>query len=503
MSGSLYTNGLSVSDVIALTITLTPAGAQPRNFGATMIIGGSGVISVTQRLRSYNSIEALGLDFASNTPEFLAGEDFFDANPQPSFVYVGAWAKTATPGIIQGGVLAPSQQLLSNFTSIANGSLSALIGGAAMALTGLNFTTAANLNAVAGVVQAAITAASLTHTFVWNASQNYFELTSSETGTAGTVAYPSVPGAGTNVADLLGLTLATNAILVQGALAESPLAAVQALANLTNDFYMFGFADTSITDQQHEAIAAYIQAASISRVYGITTQAAAAIDPTQTSDLGSFLKEQGYGRTVGQYSSTSPYAIFAFFGRNASINYSTGSNVAITMKFQTEPGVAAETLTETAAATLISKNWNVFVNYQNGVPIVQNGVMFNGDFFDVRQGCDALQNQAQTDLFNAFVQAGSKIPQTDSGMNVLTTTLANTLTQWVANGVLAPGIWNAPGFGVLQQGQMLTKGFYIYAPSINSQSEAVRQTRAAPMMQVACKLAGAIHSASVAISVNQ
>jgi hypothetical protein len=114
-----------------------------------------------------------------------------------------------------------------------------------------------------------------------------------------------------------------------------------------------------------------------------------------------------------------------------------------------------------------------------------------------------LQNQAQTDVFNAFIQAGTKIPQTDSGMNILTTTLANTLNQGVTNGMIAPGQWNAAGFGALVQGQYLQSGFYIYAQPINSQTEAQRQTRAAPAIQAAVKLAGAIQSANATILINQ
>jgi hypothetical protein len=53
MSGTL---GLSVSDVVNVTISLTPAGGAPRNFGATMAIDGSGVIDVVQRLRAYTSL---------------------------------------------------------------------------------------------------------------------------------------------------------------------------------------------------------------------------------------------------------------------------------------------------------------------------------------------------------------------------------------------------------------------------------------------------------------
>jgi hypothetical protein len=374
------------------------------------------------------------------------------------------------------------------------------VNGTPHPLSGMNFSACSNLNAVAAVIQ---TALGVGWAVDWNPNYDRFDLYSATSGASVTITFASATGSGTDVSAILGLTAAAGGSTVAGAAAESPLQALQALVAVSNDWYMAGFADTTVTDLQHEANATYIEAISPSRVYGITTQETAALNPTSTTDLPAVLQASGYTRTCSQYSSSDPYAIFSFFGRNATINYATGSNVAITMKFQTEPGVTPETLTETQAAALTAKNCNVFVNYQNGVAIVQQGVMASGLFFDVRQGVDWLLNQAQSDLFNAFVQAGSKIPQTDQGMNVLSTTLAGTLGKGVTNGSIAPGVWNAPGFGAITQGQYLSSGYYIYVPPMSSQTEAMRITRAAPLMQAAVKWAGAIHSASVAISVNQ
>jgi hypothetical protein len=501
MSGSGL--GLSIDDVVNVTISLTPSGAVPRNFGACMIIGGSGIISTSQRFRSYTSIPAVALDFGGSTPEYLAAVSFFSQSPQPSQLYIGAWSKNPSHAVLQGGVLSPSQQLLSNFTGITTGTFQITVSGTAMQLVGLNFSTASNLNAVAAVVQAAITAEALSHTFIWNASLNSFQFTTSTSGAGVTVTYASATGLGVDISALLGLTAATGASITNGAVGETPLAALQALAAKSSDWYMGGFADTSVTNTQHEANSAYIEALFPTRVYGITIQDPEALDPASTTDLAYLLNESGYTRTVCQFSSYNPYAIFSFFGRFATIAYSSGNNVAITGKFQTEPGTQFEVITESQAAALNAKCCNVFVEYQNGIAILQQAFCSSGLFFDIRQGADWLQNQAQTDLFNAFVQAGTKIPQTDAGMNKLTTTLAGTLSQGVNNGLIAPGQWNAPGFGSLQEGQYLTSGYYIYTPSISSQSEAVRQTRAAPLMQTAVKLAGAIHSANVAITINQ
>ncbi len=190
------------------------------------------------------------------------------------------------------------------------------------------------------------------------------------------------------------------------------------------------------------------------------------------------------------------------FGRAFTVNFEA-NKTAITLKFKQEPGVTAETLTETQAATLAAKNCNVFVNYANGAAIIQQGTMVNGYFFDEVHGTDWLQDRIQNDCFNLVLQSATKIPQTDEGNHLFVTTIEASCQQGVNNGLLAPGVWNADGFGQLQRGQTLTKGYYVYAPLVASQSQADREARKSVPFQVAAKLAGAVHSANIIVNVNR
>ena len=75
------------------------------------------------------------------------------------------------------------------------------------------------------------------------------------------------------------------------------------------------------------------------------------------------------------------------------------------------------------------------------------------------------------------------------------------MDQGANNGLVAPGIWNGGNVGQLTAGDMLTKGYYVFANSLNAQAQADREARKAPVIQVATKLAGAIHFADVLIDV--
>lgn len=250
------------------------------------------------------------------------------------------------------------------------------------------------------------------------------------------------------------------------------------------------------------SIAAFIQSDDISRIFGYTTQNTAAMDLDITDDICSKLKAAKYGRTFTQYSSASPFATASIFGRAFTVNF-LGNNTTITLKFKQQPGIAAETLTQTQANTLTAKNCNVFVNYDNDTAIIQEGLMCNGDFFDERHGLDWLQNYVQNNLYNVLYTSTTKVPQTDPGITRLLTSVNGSLEQGVTNGLIAPGVWGGDPVGNLATGDTLAAGYYAYAPPIASQAQADREARKAPVIQCAIKLAGAVHFADVIINVNR
>ena len=179
-----------------------------------------------------------------------------------------------------------------------------------------------------------------------------------------------------------------------------------------------------------------------------------------------------------------------------------GSNTTITLMFKQEPGVTPETITQTQAAALKAKHANVFVNYDNDTAIIQHGVNSDGSFFDEWHGLDWLENDIQTALWNVLYTF-PKVPQTDEGMTTLQTVMEARLAQAVRNGLVAPGQWNAAGFGQLKTGDFLPKGYYVFAPPVAQQSQADREARKSVPFQIAVKLAGAVHSVDVMINVNR
>lgn len=281
---------------------------------------------------------------------------------------------------------------------------------------------------------------------------------------------------------------------------ETLLQAVNAVLQFTN-WYGLGIAHSdALVDADVLSVATAIESASVSRILAVTTQDPETLVTATTTDLASKLKAGSYGRTFCQYSSSSKYAALSAFGRAFTVNFN-GNNTTITLKFKQEPIVTYETLTTAQAAALDAKDANVLVYYANDTAIIQQGVMSNGDFFDERHGLDWLQNYVQTNLFNLLYTSTTKIPQTEAGITRLLTNVEQSMDQAVSNGLVAAGIWNGGPIGQVSPGDTLTKGYYVYANPLTTQVQADREKRKAPLIQVACKLAGAVHFADVQINV--
>ncbi|NPD58848.1 DUF3383 family protein [Klebsiella aerogenes] len=284
--------------------------------------------------------------------------------------------------------------------------------------------------------------------------------------------------------------------------AESLLEAVNALMDY-NAWYGLHLAvpDADYPDDATIiTVSAAIEASTVSRIFGITTDEVTILDAATTTDLASKLKAAKYSRTFIQYSTSSRYAALSAFARAFTVDF-TGSNTTITLKFKQEPGIIYETLGTSQANNLEAKNCNVYVYYENDTAILEQGVMSNGDFFDERHGLDWLQNAVQTADFNTLYTSTTKIPQTDAGTTTRIANIELVLDKAVQNGLFAPGKWTGGPMGQLNTGDMLTKGYYTWAENVDDQLQVDREARKGVPIQVAGKLAGAVHYGSVAITV--
>lgn len=479
---------LPVNRIVDVTIQMSPLAAATRNFGAMLIVGASDVIDTQERIRAYSSVTDIANDFGTSAPEYQAAVAFFAQSPQPTTVQVGRWARSATSGLYKGKILSTSDQEMDNFTTISAGAFDVTIDGSVVNVTAVNLSAQSNLNGVASQVSAALKSKG---TCVWNGQQ--FVIKSASTGQTSTVSTVT----STELSQAMGLDSGT---MVTGAPAETLEEATVALLDINTWYGAFYTGD--IEDQDVINTAALISASTPSHICAFTLKETDELDGTQTSSLGYELAQLGNNRVLPMYSSTNDNAAMSVLGRMSTVNFE-GSNTTITLMFKQCPGVEPEYLKTSQANALQKNNVNVFAAYQNDTSILQYGTMSGGWYIDEVHGLDWLQNRVETDLWNLLYTSTTKIGQDDSGMTAILSTVNSSLEAGVRNGLIAPGVWNGDEFGTLKRGDTLTTGFYVYIQPLEEQSQADREQRKAPPIQIAVKLKGAVHSIDVTITVNR
>ncbi len=219
----MATSSLSANSLVTVDVNLGIAGVQSQSLSNMLIVGTSDVIDVQSRIRNYTTLSGVVADFGTSLPEYYAAATYFAQSPQPTTLSIGRWAKTATAGILIGAPVSPTNQLVSTWTAISNGAFQiAVNGGSVTAIGPINFSSVTNLNGVASLIEAALLAASITATVLWNSSYQQFTIESAVTGPTSAISFLSSPVSGTDISSMLGLTvLSSGAYTVPGIAAET------------------------------------------------------------------------------------------------------------------------------------------------------------------------------------------------------------------------------------------------------------------------------------------
>lgn len=197
----------------------------------------------------------------------------------------------------------------------------------------------------------------------------------------------------------------------------------------------------------------------------------------------------------------------AYAGRAMSTDFS-GVGTTLTMQGKTLVGIPSDTgINQTILNTCINVGVDCYPTVGAGAQYLGKvfSTGFNG-FFDDVYNLDWIVFGLQVAGANAILTTGTKLPQTEQGMAVLKGAYIAVLQQSVVNGFVAPGSWNSPElFGNPDdlRRNILDIGYYIWSQPVNQQQQAARVARQAPMVRIALKYAGAIHSSTVIVSVNQ
>jgi hypothetical protein len=236
----------------------------------------------------------------------------------------------------------------------------------------------------------------------------------------------------------------------------------------------------------------------------VVSAEAADITGTFTTNTAS-----GYTQTRCLYYGDSSYSglnellfMAAYAGRLLSVDFSA-SNTTLTAQLKQLVGITADpSMTQTLYNNCLTAGVDCYPSFSGYVGISSSGA---NDFFDYVYNSLAFASAVQVAGFNYLAGTQTKIPQTEEGMSGLKGAYQGACQQFVANAFLAPGTWNSSTtFGNPQDllNNVSSFGYYIYSQPVSLQSESQRALRQAPLVQIAAKEAGGIHSSNIVVAIN-
>lgn len=497
----------SINNVINVTLLEEGRAAARDNINVCSIVTSQpGILSTSERWRSYKTSSAVEQDFGASSVTAAFANAFFGTSPNPisasGTLVIGYWNAAgetlpATSGTLSGAELSQAS-VLPALREHSDWSFTVEIDGVDLNISGINGTTAATLADVVTQIQAEITPEIASVTF----DGSRIQITSKTTGADSSVGFPKASAEGTFIGDLLGLADGSGAVQVEGLAPvtvppETQLEAISKLKALVN-VKGIAFID-KILDAQVPLIAAWAKANATIVYETFTGSAALEVDPANPAWAVSLASQSNF-RTLYSKAGNRKFAV-SYMARTHTVNFS-GERTAITLHLKTM-NVPAEEYSQTEIDKAKRVGLDIYTTIKDTPCVLTSGV---NDFVDNVYNLMAYVDSVQTDSFNLLKTTPTKVPQTYYGVDQLEDCVEKTTAEFVRAGVFNPGTWTLPDF--FGDRDMFLRnieqnGFYVLAGDLKDQSTADRQERKSPVIQVAVKNAGAVHSADIIINFNK
>ena len=413
---------IPISNVVNVNIALAAAPVALKGFGQLLFLTDevSATFPIAERVRLYSGVESVATDFPAGTEVYSAAQAFYAQNA--SDFMVGLVSTAEAPGAIGGGTHATLLEL----QAVVAGGFTISIDGVPQNITGLDFSAAADEDAVAVLVTAALTGATCSHD---GTKFNIIADTSVDVA-------PAVADIDQCGEKLAILSISEGVVIIPAIAIETPAEALPIIADVNPAFY--GICLNQKWRDGVDAEETSMFAESTTRIHFNTSNDLNVLNAAWTEDICSLLQSQDLMRTMSTYSShPDEYPSASMAGRAFVVNFS-GINTTITLALKKSPGTTAENLTVSQKGTLEAKACNA-VMIIGGSPMFSDSRMANGLWFDTVHGVDWLQNRIETDVFNLIQMSATKVPYTDAGVTLLIQSVEGGLRQGVTNGLIGPG----------------------------------------------------------------
>jgi hypothetical protein len=470
----------------------------------------TGPINTANRFALYADIASVATDFGTDSDMYAHAAAFFGTSPNPTnaggVLVAGYWRGVQETTVASAAVLTGAQQvevtLIDQLQAISDGEFDITVDGELISVAAFDTRTITTLAELATALSLELVGSTKSATATISDDDRLI-ITSDSTGATSTITLATVAAApaGTYIGSLLAIAAGTGATTVQGAASavlavETQVDGITALKALVN-FKGAVFIDSAI-DADRKLLATWAQANSVLIYDVFDTAANLTIDP---ANIVWDIKLSSLTNYRMLYSAAGNRLLASAYMARAHVVNFNAERSALTMHLKAVT-VTAEDYTQTQITAAKTVGLDIYTTIKNTPVILTSGA---NDFMDNRYNIIGFIDAIQTDMFNLLKATGTKIPQTQRGVNQMIDQAEKTTRGFVRAEVFAPGAWSSPDyFGDLDtfNRNIAENGFYWIAGELADQPQVERAARESPVLQGAVKNAGAIHSADIIINFN-
>jgi len=502
-----------ISNVVSVSIVPSGRTVSRTNMNIVgLVTGNVGVLNSANRTRVYTHLKGVAEDFGTTSIEYIHASVLFAQSKNPcnsgGYLVMGYWRKfdevvPASSGYLLSGKL-NENELIKNLQQINDGKFTISVDGTAQDVGSLDFRAVDTLDEIKSILSDAITGVTV------DIVNDAIKITSNTTGATSTVSYLiDNDSAGTFVGDILKLTAGSGVAFYLGE-DEKTLAAeslIDGLTEISKNEAIRGVTSLGRVDDGTVPLVdildliSYLKANDI--IYYDTNDDIVDINTISNPDsMAIKIKLAGgdnfrpiFSKKVNRRIAT------AYMSRMHTVNFNA-ENSAITMNLKELTGIEPSDYTDNELHTLKKVGLDCYTTL-GGIPkLLTSGA---NDFTDNVYNFIAIKKYIQIDLFNLLGTTTTKLAQTDGDVAKIIATVENTLNLFVKAKAIAPGTWTSSdtfGNEAVFKRAIETNGYYVYAKPLSEQAQSDREERKSPVIQVAFKNAGAIHSVDTIINYN-
>ena len=422
---------IPASDIVVVNPGVVGSGGNPLALNGVML--SQSAYLPTNAVQSFASADAVRAFFGAASAEYALAQTYFlgfdNSTVKPGTLLFAPFVATARAAWLQSGTL--SAMSLTDLQALS-GVLTVTINGVAKTSSSINLATASSFSDAASKIDAGFVSGDVAVT--WNAVNSTFLFTSPTTGAASTMSVAT----GTLSAGLM-LTSATGAILSQGADADTPATAMDAVKAATQNWVDFMTMWEPVIEDK-EAFAVWTNAQNQRFMYVCWDTDAQAIVNGSTTCFGAIAKSLQYDGVVPVYN-TKELAAF-MLGTVASIDFSR-LNGRITSAFKSQSGFVPTVTDQQIAANLLENGYSFYGAYATAndqFNFLYNGQM-SGKWSWVDTFVDQVYLNAQFQLaLLSLLTTVKSIPYNESGYSLIRAAMIDPISQALNFGSIRTGI---------------------------------------------------------------